>query len=73
MIGALPLTIGSFEPPDAGQSVTPSLAPMLSRVNPVRGKSNDEQDDTLSDELDRPWLHKRENRQKVDFGSLSCP
>jgi serine protease DegQ len=53
VIGALRLTIGSFEPPDAGQSVTPSLAPMLSRVNPtvvsisVRGKSNDEQDDTL--------------------------
>ena len=53
VIGALRLTIGSFEPPDAGQSVTPSLAPMLSRVNPtvasifVRGKSNEEQDDTL--------------------------
>ncbi|OWV99833.1 trypsin-like peptidase domain-containing protein [Rhizobium sp. R693] len=53
VIGALGLAIGSLEAADAGQSVTPSLAPMLSRVIPtvvsisVRGKSSDEQDDTL--------------------------
>ncbi|WP_431323116.1 trypsin-like peptidase domain-containing protein [Rhizobium sp. YTU87027] len=52
-IGALGLTIGGPGTADAGQSVTASLAPMLSRVIPtvvtisVRGKSNDEQDDTL--------------------------
>ncbi|CCM75375.1 trypsin-like peptidase domain-containing protein [Rhizobium mesoamericanum] len=52
-IGALGLTITSLETADAGQSVTPSLAPMLSRVIPtvvsisVRGKSSEDQDDTL--------------------------
>ncbi len=53
VIGALGLTLGSLETADAGQSVTPSLAPMLSRVVPtivsisVRGKSSDVQGDTL--------------------------
>jgi len=53
VICALGLTIGSHKIAYAGQSATPSLAPMLSRIIPpvvsisVRGKSNGEQDDTL--------------------------
>lgn len=52
-VGALVLFLGSLDSAVARQAVTPSLAPMLSRVIPtivsisVHGKSTDQQDDTL--------------------------